>query len=275
MCTHTLERWREVVDLAPIDVTRIRNRDSVFQGLKDIPGAIDGAGQRTWVPWLWGFTSVAYRTDLAPEYVGNETWNILWDPKYAGRVAMFDNENGHLIPGIVAGVEDPFDFSNPATMAAVEAKLRELVPNLRTWVSSLTVVEQGLASGEIVAASSWGGAVNNLRRAGRTDVAFMRPAEGPLTWGCGPAIVKGTPHEDKIHDMLSAFYELEGQIWQLRNAGYGPSRPDAIEALTGEERTALGLEQDPSAALASGHFLRPIRNQQAIQTLFEEIRSGL
>jgi len=58
---------------------------------------------RVWVPIDWGQTSIVYRTDLAPEYVDNETWAILWDPKYKGKLAVFDS----LVDGVViAAVSD-------------------------------------------------------------------------------------------------------------------------------------------------------------------------
>ena len=39
----------------------------------------------------WGLTPVLYRTELAPEYVDDESRTILWDAKCKGQVAAFDS----------------------------------------------------------------------------------------------------------------------------------------------------------------------------------------
>ena len=42
------------------------------------------------VPHYWGNTSLTIRTDLAPEYAKSQSWDILFDPKYKGRVSVLD-----------------------------------------------------------------------------------------------------------------------------------------------------------------------------------------
>ena len=59
------------------------------------------------MPHYWGNTSITFRTDLAPEYVKSQSWNILFDPKYKGRVAVLD------------GVDDTVPFI--ARMIGVDA----------------------------------------------------------------------------------------------------------------------------------------------------------
>ena len=40
------------------------------------------------VPWAWGPTGLMYDKDV----ISNpDSWNILWDPKYAGKVGMWDD----------------------------------------------------------------------------------------------------------------------------------------------------------------------------------------
>ena len=57
----------------------------------------------------WGLTPVLYRTELAPEYVDDESRTILWDPKCKGQVAAFDSlVDGIVIAGIGAGPDNPF-----------------------------------------------------------------------------------------------------------------------------------------------------------------------
>ena len=150
-CAYKIAKWYENGVLNEIDTAKLSHWPDVFESLKTIPAGMQD-GKRVWVPIDWGQTSIIYRTDLCPEYVGNETWSILWDPKYKGRVAMFDSlTDGAVVAGIVAGLKDPFDYSSDENLAKVKAKLTELKPQLRYFVPDSASLEQGLATGEIVA----------------------------------------------------------------------------------------------------------------------------
>jgi spermidine/putrescine transport system substrate-binding protein len=58
--------------------------------LRNLPGISAGPGKVWFVPHYWGNTSLTIRTDLAPEYAKSQSWDILFDPKYKGRVSALD-----------------------------------------------------------------------------------------------------------------------------------------------------------------------------------------
>ena len=98
--------------------------------LRNMPGISAGPGKVWFVPQYWGNTSITFRTDLAPEYVNAPSWNILFDPKYKGRVAVMDGVDDTVpfiahIAGIdaynfieVTAIVTAPDVSNPFTGAA-------------------------------------------------------------------------------------------------------------------------------------------------------------
>ena len=117
------------------------------------------------VPWDWGNTSILYRTDLVknPE----QSWNLLWDKQYAGRLATIDAvHDTPIVASLLAGV-DPFDLTSPQDMAKVKDLLREQRPLLRLYTTDMTSVEQALASGELVAAMTWNASAVSAAQAGR------------------------------------------------------------------------------------------------------------
>ena len=99
-------------------------------------------------------TSVTYRTDLAPEYVGKESWKILFDPKYKGRVAGLDGVDDTVTLIAKTWDIDPYNMT-PEQWTTLQGKLREFVAAARFISSDETSLSQGLASGEIVAAITW------------------------------------------------------------------------------------------------------------------------
>jgi spermidine/putrescine transport system substrate-binding protein len=272
-CAYKVARWYEAGVLGEIDTSRIRAWDDIFESLRNIPAGMQD-GKRVWLPADWGQTSIVYRTDLAPEYVGNESWSILWDPKYKGRVAMFDSlTDGVVVAGIMAGLVDPFDYTSDDSLAKARAKLEELMPQLRYFVPDSTTLEQGLASGEIVATTAWNESIGRLRKQGLA-VKFMEPKEGAMTWVCGVGIVKGTKLRDQAHEVVDALLEPDARIYEMRNMGYGSATKKPYAILSKEELADLGLSPNPDEVLAKGILQSPIKGEERLQRMFEEVKAS-
>jgi spermidine/putrescine transport system substrate-binding protein len=272
-CSYKVAAWYESGLLGEIEESRLTHWNDVFESLRKVEAGIQG-GKRVWVPMDWGQTSVIYRTDLAPEYVGNESWSILWDPKYKGRVAMFDSlADGVIVAGIMAGLQDPFDYSTPEALAATRQKLEELVPQLRFFAAEPTALEQGLASGEVVAATGWAESIVRLRAQG-LPVKFMEPKEGAMTWVCGMSIVKDTPLRDQAHDVIDAMLSPESRVYEMRNFGYGSSTQQPYTMLSADELASLGLTPNPAEVLSAGILQSPIKGEAELQRMFEEVKAS-
>ncbi|MGE0116982.1 MAG: PotD/PotF family extracellular solute-binding protein [Dongiaceae bacterium] len=272
-CGYKVARWYEAGVLGEIDTARLGEWDDIFEPLRNIPAGVQG-GKRVWVPTDWGQTSIVYRTDLAPEYVGNETWSILWDPKYKGRVAMFDSlTDGVVVAGIVAGVKDPFDYTADEDLAKTRQKMEEVIPQLRYFSNDPSTLEQGLASGELVAATAWNESITRLRQQGLA-VKFMEPKEGSMTWVCGMGIVNGTPLVDQAHEIIDAMLDTESRLYEMRNFGYGSSTKAPYAAMSEQELADLGLSPNPEAVLSAGILQSPIQGEERLQRMFEEVKAG-
>jgi len=271
-CAYKVARWYESGVLNEIDTSKLGEWNDVFESLRNIPAGVQ-EGKRVWVPIDWGQTSIIYRTDLCPEYVGNESWSILWDPKYKGRVAMFDSlTDGAVVAGIVAGLKDPFDYTSDEDLAKTRAKLEELLPQLRYFVPDSANLEQGLASGEIVAVTGWNESIVRLRKQGLA-VKFMEPKEGAMTWVCGLGIVKDTPLLEQAHEIIDAMLDQESRLYEMRNFGYGSSTKAPYTAMGQQELADLGLSSDPDSVLNAGILQRPIKGEERLQKMFEEVKA--
>ena len=77
-CSYKVPIWKDAGIIEPMDTSRLSNWGDIIPSLKKIPGTFEGDKQY-FIPTDWGLTSVLYRADLAPEYVDNESWGMLWD----------------------------------------------------------------------------------------------------------------------------------------------------------------------------------------------------
>lgn len=269
----SIRRWRDAGLISPIDTSRLVHWPDVFEKLKGSGTLEDGI---QWaVPFIWGSNSVIFRTDLAPEYIDNHTWEILWDPKYRGQIAMRDSADEAAVPAaLVAGVADPFNM-NDEDIAKVRDRLAQQRELVRFYYGDNTSLAQSIASGEVVAAYAWSDVYAELKADG-VPVAFMAPKEGIITWIDLSVLVTDAPASDDMrYAYLNTTLAPESGVFAIEEYLYGHANRKAFEQADPEVLKELGWI-DPEAVLTDGVLLRPFAadTQEKINRMFEEIKAG-
>lgn len=269
-CTYELPRWYESGLLAPVDTARLEHWPDVFDSLKTLTGSVvDGA--QVFVPDSWGQTSVLYRTDLVD--IEEESWGLLWDDRYAGRIGMIDSLiDGVAVAAIYAGV-DPWNIDTPEKVERVAEALRLQRPLLRMYTNDMTTVEQALASGELVAAVTWNGSVLRLTEQG-LPVRYMVPKEGIMTWVCDYSVLPGSEDREETYVVLDSILSPEAGVYNLTENGEGHANRKAFTQVSVEFLASIGITGDVEEYLAGGIFQDPMANKEALQNMFDEVKSG-
>tara|TARA_Y100001934_G_scaffold283395_1_gene402792 strand:- start:7790 stop:8944 length:1155 start_codon:yes stop_codon:yes gene_type:complete len=279
-CTYSTRRWRDAGVLRPIDTSRLSNYADVFPSLKTLPGSQDETGQDWFVPSDWGNSSVLFRPDLAPEYVDtetekNESWAILFDEKYAGRLGIFDSVDGVMaVVGSVIGAENVFDMTDAELDEAAEL-LRKQREILRFYWTDQSSVEQALASGELVASYAWNSAVVELKNQG-VNVTYMNPKEGIWTWVCGLVLLENAPGDtDKAYEFIDAWISPESGKNLIEMYGYGSGNSKSFDLVDPSVLDDLGIS-DPMTMMANSRFFGEIEPdvREKYINLFDEIKAG-
>jgi spermidine/putrescine transport system substrate-binding protein len=272
-CSYKIPHWRDAGIIQTIDTSRLSNWGDIIPSLKDIPGMVVD-GKRHWVCMDWGQTSIIYREDLVQ--MEEESWGLLWDERYKGRMSMLDSLiDGVMVAAIYGGAKDPFNMTD-AEVQKTKKLLQEQLPLLRYYANSPTDVQQSLASGELVAAVAWNDSYTNLRKEG-VPVKFMKPKEGAMTWTCGISIMANAEPAkvDKAYDFIDAMLSAEAGAWEIREFGYGHANQKAFGLVSDAELAERGLTRNPADRLNSGIFQKPIGNEPQLQAMFEEVKAGL
>ncbi len=272
-CSYSVMRWHDAGILKPVDASRLLHYGDIFPQLKTIGGTVID-GQPFFVPFDWGNSSVLYRTDLVDS--NTDSWMLLFDEKYAGRLATYDSVDGAIASAALA-----LGFKNISTLDDDQlVKVRELLqrqkPLLRYYWTDNTAIEQSMASGEIVAAYAWNSSYHALRSEG-VPVAYMNPKEGILTWVCGLSLISNAPgDEEAAYAFIDAMIAPESGKNLIEQFGYGHSNQKSFEIASSERLTDLGLT-DPVGLFAQGVFLEdvPPTIKEKYVTLFEQVKAGL
>ena len=270
-CSYKIPTWRDAGILQPLDTGALTHWDDLVPSLKNVPGMVQN-GQHHWVCQDWGQTSILYRDDLVE--IDEESWGLLWDKRYAGRMSMQDSLiDGVMVAAIYGGAKDPFNMTE-AEVEKTKELLREQLPLLRYYATSPTDVQQALASGEIVAAVAFNDSYTNLRKDG-ISVKWMKPKEGAMTWTCGACIMSTTTKLERCYEYLNAILSPEAGAHEIREFGFGHANAKAYDIVSEEELLERGLSSNPDELLAAGVFQEPIGNEPALQEMFEEVKAGL
>lgn len=269
-CSGRINRWRSANLLQPIDTSKLSNWGDVFDGLKVVNDA-NADGKQWFVPWDWGNTSVIYRADLVD--VKEESWSILWDERYAGKIAMGnDITDTSIIAGLLIGAANPYEMTDEE-IEKVRLLLQKQKPLLRMYWSDSTEFEQAMATGEIVIASAWNSSVATLRSQG-IDVKYMTPKEGRLNWCCGLILQTNAPHPEKAHELMDAMLDPKAGEW-LINYGYGHSNRKTFDLVSAELLAERGFPKDPTEFLKDGLFSKENTRLDDLQKMFEGVKAGI
>lgn len=230
--------WKIMVDetlVQPIDTTKLSHWKDVNPAL-----AAQGEfnGKQYWVPWDWGFESILVRQDLVEKVP--ESWADLWDPQYAGHIALYDSgETAHVITALALGFE-PWS-TTPEQDEQIKAKLLELMPNVLSIWSSQTELDQMVASGDVwVAVSAWNASYVGLLDQG-VDVVYLDPTEGRAGYLCGFAVPSTSKNYDLALAMIDAYLAPDAQAYLANEYGYGIVNTAAISLVDPEKANLLAL----------------------------------
>ena len=272
-CSYEFERWKEAGLLQPIDVTKLASWDKIAPALKNIPGMMASETTAWFIPQYFAATSVTFRTDLAPEYASNPSWDILFDPKYKGKVSALEG-----VDDTVALVAKHMGFNpyalTPDQWTAVQAKLGELVAQSRFVTTDQTQIAQSLQSGEIVAAITWSDSYGRLRKEG-VPVGFMKPASGWFTYVCGFVVHKDATALDRVHALIDAGLSEGAARYLVENLANGSANAEAMAKLPQDIIDQAGLDRDVNAFLAGGTFQVRMPNKDAVVEAWTNIRAGV
>lgn len=272
-CNQAVPRWIQSGLFQPVDTGRLSNWGDVMPELIDLPGNLVD-GKPYMVPFDWGQTSVTYRTDLF-ELEGEESWGMLWDKRYKGRLgSLASGADAWWCGAIYAGV-DFKDIASDAAFEKIGAAMREQRPLIRVYTDDTTSLEQALASGELAAAMTWNESAVSLAGEG-VPVKFAKPKEGALTWVCGVMIHKDAPNLDRAYDMIDAMLSVDTGKFLIGDYGYGHSNIKSFGSFDDATLAGLGLSAEPFEILNAGHFQVPQTQdwETRMNNEFEQIKAG-
>ncbi len=223
----------------PIDTSRVKGLEEVYELFRASPG-LTKDGQLWGVPWTWGSIPFMYRTDMITE----EPTSIaaLWDPKYAGKVSLWDDKSSLYVAARLNGDMNIYALDD-AAMERAKQKLIEQKPLIRKYWGTAGELVNLFASGEVWISNTWGGFQSaELMKQGIPVKEFI-PIENAEGWMDSWQIVKGSPNVDCAYAWINYSLTPEAQCGVANVTGYSAANPVAAKACMSAEQF-VALHQD-------------------------------
>src|SRR5215467_9320286 len=183
-------------------------------------------GKQYGIPDDWGFDAILYRKDKVKPSA--PSWGLIFDDRYAGKIAWFDDLGMITVAGMHLGAKDPWN----QTSAEQEQSKNFLISKkhvARMFWSSETDLWQSFGAGDLWIAYAWPNDWVQMKAKG-LPVVYMHPSVGkekPVAWVGMFMLLKGTPRPNLAHAYVDSWSSKPSAVWLENNYGYGHANTEA------------------------------------------------
>jgi spermidine/putrescine-binding protein len=227
---------------APLDLSRISSYSGLSSKLTSRP-LVHLNGQTYGVPFMWGPNPLLYDTSSLSGPPAS--WSVLWDPRYRGKVSVWDDLSTVYMAAQLLGYDrpDPSHLYNlsDAELDNVKKKLLELKPNIRKMWTTGGELTNLFENHEVILAMGWPLMTNQLRKA-NFPVGETIPRENTTGWIDHLMIAAASDHKDLAYQFLEYMVEAKTQKMVADVTGYAPANPGAASLMTPDQVKSLHLD---------------------------------
>lgn len=173
--------------VAELDPTTLPNAATLEDHLQHLP--FDPT-HRYAIPYLWGTVGIGYDSAVIP--TTPDSWAVLWDPRYTGKISML-NDQREVFGAVLRSMGASMNTKDPGLIEAAKARLLVQKPLVKAYASEH--YDQLLASGDVVLAHGWGGPVARAML-DRPSIRYVVPKEGGTLWADCLVVLKSSPRKE-------------------------------------------------------------------------------
>ena len=259
--------------VAPLDLSKIPSYSQLSARLRDSP-LVKADGKTYGVPFVWGPNPLLYDTTAFAQ--PPDSWSILWNPKYRGKISLWDELSSVYMAAQVLGYDkpDPSQLYNlsDAQLEAVRKKLIELKPNIRKYWSTGGELTNLFQSHEVIAAMGWPLMTNELRKI-NFPIGETIPKENTTGWIDHLMITAASPRKELAQQFLEYMVEANTQKLVTDVTHYTPANPGTSQLLTTEQRKSLHLD-DSDEYMKRIYFWQDVPRRANYNEIWNEVKSA-
>ena len=250
----------------PIDFSAASNAKDLSPTFKTHPNILVD-GKPYGMPWLWGMTSLAVRQGKAE---AADSWAVFSDPKFAGRLALFDDAVTQVGIGALLTGQDP---NNPADLKSVTGALKAMKPNVKLMWSSEDEWNKAFAAGAFDISDYWSGAAARSIKIHKLPFDFVVPKEGAIGWLDTLAVPSSSTKKAAALQFIN--YMIDPKFyttWTTQSGAPASTNAAAMSALPPDDLNHKIYKPEDLAKLKFMSAL-PDDRRQAFNDVWDEVKA--
>ena len=195
---NTLVKLKLVLQLDASRLPNLRNIETQFQNPSYDPNNAHS------IPFVWGTSGIGYNSAKITEPI--ESWQTLWDPRYAGRISMLDG-GGDAFVAALKSKGYSINSHDPKELNEAFQLLLQQKPLVKLYNSSN--FDEILLSGDVWIAYGWSGQLAKATEQ-NPNIKYVVPKEGSMIWMDTLVVPGNAPHKDNAYAFLN--YVMDGKV---------------------------------------------------------------
>jgi putative spermidine/putrescine transport system substrate-binding protein/spermidine/putrescine transport system substrate-binding protein len=257
----------------PLDLARLPSYAQLSPKIRELP-LVHVDGKTYGVPFMWGPNPLLY--DTTAFKTPPDSWAVFWEPKYRGKISVWDDLSTVYMAAQVLGYDkpDPSKLYNldDAQLDAVKKKLLELKTNVRKLWTTGGELTNLFQNHEVVAAMGWPLMTNQLRKA-NFPIGETIPKENTTGWIDHLMITAASERKDLAYAFLEYMIQAKTQKLVTDVTLYTPVNPVSAQFMTDEEKKGLHLD-DPDAYMQRIYFWQDVPRRAKYNEIWNEVKAA-
>lgn len=250
--------------LAPIDTSRVTSWNDLDPTFRNAQG-VTVDGNVIMVPMSAGPQGIIYDKASFPD--GVDSYTALFDPQYAGKVALDSNWlTAFAETALAMGITDPMHMSDDQ-VDQVKQKLLSSLSQFRSFARGDSDMANMFKSGEVILSDGGRGTAEQINSNGG-DVGWVAPKEGALSWVCGLGISADAANVDAAYAFINLYASPAAQAI-VGDLGYVVMNTKALPKISAAHRDTA----DPAAIAGAIAETQP-DNGDLWRRGWQEVKAG-
>lgn len=222
---YMIDKMRQEDLLVKLDKSKLEGLDNIGE---EFLGKSFDEGNDYSIPYFWGTVGIVYNTAMLETYP--EHWEDLWREDYRNNIMLIDGVREVMGFGLNS-MGHSLNSKDLAELTAVEARLKELTPNVKAIVAD--EMKGYLIQGDAAIGVTFSGEASEMLDANE-DLAYVVPSEGSNLWFDNLVIPKTVKHEEEAYAFINFMLRPEVAAQNAEYIGYATPNTKAKELLPEE-----------------------------------------
>lgn len=219
---YMIEKMKNEDMLEKINLNNVPNFKNIDDKFKNM--SFDPNNEYS-VAYMWGTVGILYNTEMVDEEV--DSWDILWDEKYAGQIYMYDSQRDAFAVGL-----KKLGYSlNTTDLSQINEAKEELIrqkPLVQAYLGD-PVKDKMIGNEGALAVVYSGDAMYSIEENDALD--YVIPKEGSNLWFDGIVIPKGAKNKENAEKFINFLCDPQIAAKNTIYIGYSTANKAALDIL--------------------------------------------